>query len=69
MFSNCYQPSMSLHEQRDAGNFFFGRSGGIIFNLVNFRDEFLWDWFIDLENSKMENKKCYLKFSNPVAPI
>ena len=69
MFSNGYQPSMSLHEQRDVGNFFFGRSGGIIFNLVNFRDEFLWDWFIDLENSKMENKEYHLKLPNRVAPI
>ena len=69
MFSNGYQPSMSLHEQRDAGNFFFGRSGGIIFNLVNFLDEFLWDWFIDLENSKMENKEYHLKLPNRVAPI
>ena len=60
---------MSLHEQRDAGNFFFGRSGRIIFNLVNFRDEFLWDWFIDLENSKMENKECHVKLPNRGAPI
>ena len=48
---------MSLHEQRDTGIFFFAGAGRIIFNLVNFPDEFLWDWFIDLENSKMENKE------------
>ena len=60
---------MSLYEQRDPGNYFFGQSGRIIFNLINFGDEFLWDWFIALENSKMENKECHLKLPNRVAPI
>ena len=69
MFSNGYQPFMSLYQQCDAGSFFFAGSSGIIFNLVNFCDESLWGWFIDLENSKMENKECYLKFPNPVAPV
>ena len=44
----------AIWKQRDAGIFFFAGAGGIIFNLVNFCDESLWGWFIDLENSKME---------------
>ena len=60
---------MSLYKQCDAGDFFFSGPGGIIFNLINFRDEFLWDRFIDLENSKMENKEYHVKLFNRVAPV